>query len=76
MSNSAPTASLSPAGLAQMVQDAERRIRDHVIETPLEPIPDLLPDHSSHIFFKLENLQQTGSFKLRGATNKILSLDR
>ena len=26
------------------------------------------------LFFKLENLQQTGSFKLRGASNKILSL--
>lgn len=76
MSNSAPIASLSLVDLAQMVQEAERRIRDYVIETPLEPVPDLLPDHSSHIFFKLENLQQTGSFKLRGATNKILSLDR
>src|SRR5581483_10026421 len=75
MSNSAPTASLSPVGLALMVQEAERRIRDYVIETPLEPVPDLLPDHSSHILFKLENLQQTGSFKLRGASNKILSLD-
>lgn len=76
MSNSVPTASLSLADLAQMVQVAERRIRDYIIETPLETVPDLLPDHSSHIFFKLENLQQTGSFKLRGATNKILSLDR
>lgn len=76
MSNSPATAPLSLADLAQMVHDAERRIRDYVIETPLEPVPDLLPDHSSHIFFKLENLQQTGSFKLRGATNKILLLDR
>ncbi|HKR97814.1 MAG TPA: threonine/serine dehydratase [Candidatus Angelobacter sp.] len=76
MSNSPATASLSSADLAQMAHDAERRIRDYVIETPLEPVPDLLPDHSSHIFFKLENLQQTGSFKLRGATNKILSLSR
>lgn len=76
MSNSAPTASLSLADLAQMVQEAERRIHNYVIETPLDPVPDILPDHSSHIFFKLENLQQTGSFKLRGATNKILSLDR
>ena len=76
MSNSAPIASLSLVDLAQMVQEAERRIRDYVIETPLESVPDLLPYHSSHIFFKLENLQQTGSFKLRGASNKILSLDR
>lgn len=76
MSNSASTASLSAANLARMVQDAERRIRDYVIETPLEPVPELLPGHNGHIFFKLENLQQTGSFKLRGASNKILSLNR
>ena len=28
----------------------------------------------AEVFFKLENLQKTGSFKLRGASNKILSL--
>lgn len=76
MSNSPATAPFPPADLAQMVQEAERRIRDYIIETPLEPVPELLPGHNGHIFFKLENLQQTGSFKLRGATNKILSLDR
>jgi threonine dehydratase len=67
---------LSPARLAQMVEDAAHRIRNFVTETPLEPVPELLPDHSADLFFKLENLQQTGSFKLRGASNKILSLDR
>lgn len=78
MENSPPPASdfLSPARLAQMVEAAARRIHDFVIETPLEPVPELLPGHSGGIFFKLENLQQTGSFKLRGASNKILSLER
>jgi threonine dehydratase len=66
---------LGTARLAQMVDDAEHRIRDFVTETPLEPVPELLPGHSANLFFKLENLQQTGSFKLRGASNKILSLD-
>lgn len=77
MSNSAhaSAASLSPARLARMVEEAARRIRDFVTETPLEPVPELLPGHSGGIFFKLENLQQTGSFKLRGASNKVLSLD-
>ncbi len=59
-----------------MVDEAATRIRGYVTETPLEPVPEFLPDHSGNIFFKLENLQQTGSFKLRGASNKILSLDR
>jgi len=59
-----------------MVESAATRISQFVLETPLETVPELLPGHSGEIFFKLENLQQTGSFKLRGASNKILSLDR
>ncbi len=59
-----------------MVEDAAERISPFVTETPVEPVPDLLPDPGARLFFKLENLQQTGSFKLRGASNKILSLDR
>ena len=34
----------------------------------------LVPDAGIDVIFKLENLQQTGSFKLRGASNKVLSL--
>ena len=34
----------------------------------------MAPEAGVELFFKLENLQQTGSFKLRGASNKILSL--
>ena len=32
------------------------------------------PERAVRLFFKMENLQDTGSFKLRGATNKIMSL--
>jgi threonine dehydratase len=45
-----------------------------VVETPVEKIEVLAPAESVELFFKLENLQSTGSFKLRGASNKILSL--
>ena len=62
--------------LARMVKDAAGRIRPAVSETPLEPVPDLFLGSGATVLFKLENLQQTGSFKLRGASNKILSLDR
>jgi threonine dehydratase len=68
-------ARLSPEALARMVEDAERRIRSHVIETPAEPVPELAAGTDTELFFKLENLQQTGSFKLRGASNKVLALD-
>ncbi len=45
-----------------------------VLETPLEDVTDLHPSREVNLFFKMENLQITGSFKLRGATNKIVSL--
>src|SRR5262249_36446675 len=40
----------------------------------LESASGLYPDFPACVFFKREDLQLTGSFKLRGATNKILSL--
>lgn len=45
-----------------------------MIETPVNLANDLVPDFAGELFFKLETLQHTGSFKLRGASNKILSL--
>lgn len=36
----------------------------------------MFPGTSARVFFKMENLQRTGSFKLRGATNKILLLSK
>jgi threonine dehydratase len=65
---------LTIADLARQVAEAADRIRGAVTETPVEPIMNLAPDAGADLFFKLENLQQTGSFKLRGASNKILSL--
>ncbi|HEY2393614.1 MAG TPA: threonine/serine dehydratase [Candidatus Angelobacter sp.] len=60
--------------LAQQVTEAAERIKSVVTETPVEPVSDLASEAGVELFFKLENLQQTGSFKLRGASNKILSL--
>src|SRR5579864_770021 len=62
------------AGLSVEVIEAAERIQPVVVETPVEQIKDLVPDMGAEVFFKLENLQKTGSFKLRGASNKILSL--
>jgi threonine dehydratase len=60
--------------LAGHVIEASERIKPSVTETPVEEIVGLVPGEGVELFFKLENLQQTGSFKLRGASNKILSL--
>jgi threonine dehydratase len=64
------------ADLARQVTEAAVRIRSAVTDTPVEQIVGLIPNPDIELFFKLENLQQTGSFKLRGASNKILSLSR
>lgn len=53
---------------------AERRIRAHVVETAVVPSKWLGDLGVAEVYLKLENLQETGAFKLRGATNKLLSL--
>jgi threonine dehydratase len=58
---------------AEAIQ-AEQRIRPYIRETLLEPALALSQRGQSHVYLKLENLQPTGSFKLRGAMNKLLSL--
>ncbi len=53
---------------------AEQRIRPHVRETPLILSTGLSESSRARVYLKLENLQETGSFKLRGAANRLLSL--
>lgn len=58
-----------------LITAAHKRIgSSSILETPLESASDLVPELSVRLLFKREDLQKTGSFKLRGATNKILSL--
>jgi threonine dehydratase len=56
------------------IQDARKRIQGGVVHTPCthtEFFQDLVP---AELYFKFENLQRTGSFKDRGALNKLLQL--
>ncbi len=55
---------------------AEKRIRKYIRETPLEYSPYLSNLCKCNVYLKLENLQLTGSFKARGAMNKVLSLTK
>ncbi|HEY5095812.1 MAG TPA: threonine/serine dehydratase [Candidatus Eremiobacteraceae bacterium] len=57
-----------------LVEAAEIRIRMHVRETPLEHSAVLSGLTGATVYLKLENLQRTGSFKVRGAFNRLLSL--
>ncbi len=54
--------------------EAEKRIREHIRETHVEYSPFLSQSGDCNVYLKLENLQLSGSFKLRGVMNKILSL--
>jgi len=56
------------------VARAERRIRRFIRETPLTVSPSFSEACGASVHFKLENLQRTGSFKARGAVNKVLAL--
>ena len=53
-----------------MIWDAQAALRGVARRTPLESAPSL----GENLYIKAENLQLTGSFKLRGAYNNIRSL--
>ena len=53
---------------------AAGRIGPYVRETPLDYSPALSQASGADVYLKLENLQPTGSFKVRGAVNKLLDL--
>ncbi|HET8892246.1 MAG TPA: threonine/serine dehydratase [Candidatus Angelobacter sp.] len=55
------------------IQDAGRRIAMHVRRTPVVALEEKAFGIDARIFFKLECLQHTGSFKPRGAFNCILT---
>ena len=57
------------------IEDAHDRIRSSVLKTPLVVSEHINYLTNANVFFKLENLQWTGSFKLRGAINKITQLN-
>jgi threonine dehydratase len=54
---------------SEWVDQADERIAPHIVRTPLTN------DAARNLFVKWENHQKTGSFKARGALNKILALE-
>ena len=53
---------------------AHARIAPRIHRTPVLTSASLNAMTGAQLFFKCENLQKTGSFKIRGASNAILSL--
>lgn len=56
----------------QSIREAAIRIAPHRIRTPLVFSPTFSEMTGARVFLKLETLQKAGSFKIRGATNRIL----
>ncbi|MCB1693962.1 MAG: threonine ammonia-lyase [Pseudomonadales bacterium] len=59
---------------ADSIRDAYTRIAPHIIKTPLTRSATFSSICGCETLFKLENLQMTGSFKERGAINRLLAL--
>lgn len=53
---------------SEWIAQADERIAPHIVRTPLTH------DAARNVYIKWENRQKTGSFKLRGALNKVLAL--
>ncbi|HEX6730525.1 MAG TPA: threonine/serine dehydratase [Pyrinomonadaceae bacterium] len=57
-----------------LIQEARERISGRVHRTPVVTSSLFNKAAGKQVFFKCENVQRAGAFKIRGATNKILSL--
>jgi threonine dehydratase len=56
------------------VEEARERIKDQIYLSPFPQSETISRLTGNRVFFKLENLQLTGSFKERGALNRLLTL--
>jgi len=56
------------------IQSARERIQGRVKRTPLVTSEALSKRLGTNVYLKLELLQKTGAFKVRGAFNKVLSI--
>jgi threonine dehydratase len=56
------------------IRAAHKRIASRIHRTPVMTSDSLDEISGARLYFKCENLQKTGSFKIRGATNAVFSL--
>lgn len=56
------------------IRSAQARIAPHVHRTPVLRCHSLEAEVGAELYFKAENLQRTGAFKARGASNAVFSL--
>src|SRR6202165_468524 len=58
----------------ELIKEARARIAGRIHRTPVITSHLFNEAAGCEVFFKCENLQRAGAFKIRGATNKILAL--
>src|ERR1044072_3141661 len=57
-----------------LINEARERLSSRIHRTPVISSGQFYEGAGKEVFFKCENLQRAGAFKIRGATNKIRSL--
>ena len=63
---------LSADAVARHATEAAARLSPYIVRTPVVAAGALGARGSGRVWYKCENLQRTGSFKIRGALNKLL----
>ena len=58
------------------IKYAHNRISNFIHNTPILTCENINKETNTNLFFKCDNFQKTGSFKIRGATNTILQLSK
>ncbi|MDF1836735.1 MAG: threonine ammonia-lyase [Planctomycetota bacterium] len=66
--------STDPVQALEQIRAAAERLAPHIRTTPTVYSYTFSETLGTDVFLKLENLQRTGSFKVRGALNRILTL--
>ena len=56
------------------IRDAHNRINHYVLKTPVKTNTEINKNAGVELYFKCENLQRSGSFKIRGAVNAVFCL--
>src|SRR5256885_6052372 len=75
MSSTVPATHTASAPLSwAAILEAHARIAPRIHRTPVLTSASLDAQTGARLFFKCDNFQKTGSFKIRGATNAIFSL--
>jgi threo-3-hydroxy-L-aspartate ammonia-lyase len=59
----------------ELIREAHARIKPYIHRTPVVTSRSFDAATGRRVFFKCENLQRAGAFKMRGATNKIFALN-